>query len=90
MVRPEIERVWLRWLGGRPDRAGLGIATISFLVAVFGALLAFSAADRNTLYWVGYAFVALVTLGGWAGILYHRVLMQRSAFSRRDEREVAP
>jgi hypothetical protein len=88
MTSSNVAKFWLRLLGGKPEHAGLGIATIALFVALGGAAIAFLAPaspDRNSIYWLGYTITAVGVLGGLCGIIYHRILSRRLARSGRNE-----
>jgi hypothetical protein len=88
MTPSNAQKLWLKLLGGKPEHAGLGIATIAFLVALVGAAIAFlspASPERGSIYWLGYAIVVVGVLGGWCGLIYHRILSSRLARSRRNE-----
>jgi hypothetical protein len=81
----KIAALWLKLLGDKPEHAGIGIMSVAFFVAVLGALLAFSATERNTLYWAGYTIGALGVVSGCFGIIYHNVHLKRRTGSPRND-----
>ncbi len=88
MAPRKFEHLWLKLLGGKPEQAGLGLATIAILFAVVGGLLAFfgsRASPAGAMYWVGYAICVAAFFVGACGIIYHRVLSQRSGNSHRND-----
>ena len=85
MTRSKIGALWLKVLGGKPEHGGIAVMAIALFVTVLGAVLAFSATERNALYWSAYAIVAVGIISGWSGIIYHRILLQRYAGSDRND-----
>ncbi len=87
MTSSNAQKLSLKLLGGKLERAGLGIAIVAFLIALVGAAIAylFASHEWRSIYWLGYAIVAVGVLGGWCGITYHRILSSRLARSRRNE-----
>lgn len=82
------ERLWLKALGGNAAHAGLGVMTLAFLVALVGALIAFcasSASPSGVPYWLGYVMVVMGIVGGWCGMIYHRILLRRGDASHRSD-----
>ena len=88
MALSNLQRLWLKLLGGKPEHAGLGIFTIALLISIAGGAMAFYASlapERSALYWLGYTVVVLGTIGGLCGIAYHQFLRQRRNESSRSD-----
>jgi len=70
--------LWLRFLGGKKERTGFGIAAIGLIIGLLGVLAAFippEPRDDHVLFWVGYVLVIIGILVGIVGTICHFVTM---------------
>ena len=70
----DLSQMWLRFLGGKKERAGFGIAAIGLVLGILGVCVAFLAPeprDNHALFWVGFTAAILGIIVGIAGSIVH-------------------